>query len=340
MPFSEILGQNDAIRHLKGFFRTGRLPHALLFLGPEGTGRRLAATRLFQAFACEERRAGREPSDDACGRCNACHRVALHVAGPETQGSYPDLHLLEPGAKGTIDNIRSIIRSLSMRSFAGGAKGLILDPADDMRAEHANVLLKTIEEPPDDTLIVLIGTYRTQILPTILSRCIPVRFRPLADEIIVRRLQEAPPKDTTVTPEQARWAAALAQGSLGQAIKALGGEFADLEALARDAVTEELTGKSDPGDWSGRLAAQFKGNRSALPDWLDLMILIHRSALGAVTSALPGSLGSDAGRLRETLDPDDLARRIDGLLQIRRAIDRYAHLEISLDKLIMDLRSP
>ncbi len=340
MPLIEILGQEPAVSQLRSFLRGGRVPHALLFLGPDGTGRRLAASRMFQAFACEKRGRDGFPADDACGACNSCHRIALHVSGEAGAGSYPDLHLLEPGGKGTIDNIREIIRSLSMRTFAGGAKGMILDPADDMRAEHANILLKTIEEPPENTMILLIGESRSQILPTILSRCIPVRFRPLDTELVVKQILAKPPEGITVTPEQARWAATLAQGSLGRALKLLDGEFPRLEALAHDAIEEEITRKSDLGDWSGRIAGEFKGSRQVFMEWLDLLILIHRAALGAGQrgGTLPGGLGRDADRLAGHYGPDDLADRIDAILKIRRAIDVASHLEISIDKLMIDLR--
>jgi len=340
MPLSEVLGQEPAVTQLRSFLRSGRVPHALLLLGPEGTGRRLAASRMFQAFACERRGRDGNPADDACGKCNSCHRIALHVSGEAGAGSYPDLHLLEPGGKGTIDAIREIIRSLSMWTFAGGAKGLILDPADDMRDEHANILLKTIEEPPENTMILLIGESRSQILPTILSRCVPVRFRTLDDDLVVKQILARPPQGVEVTPEQARWAAALAQGSLGRAMKLLDGEFPRLEALAHDAVEEEITLKSDLGDWSGRIAGEFKGNRQVFLEWLDLLILVHRAAMGAGTrgGALPGGLGRDAGRLAGHFGPDDRADRIDSILRVRRAIDGAAHLEISIDKLMIELR--
>lgn len=340
MPFSEVIGQEPAIGQLRRFYRSGRVPHALLFLGPEGTGRRLTATRMFQAFACERRVTGRGPADDACSECNSCHRIALHVSGAEGAGSYPDLHLLEPEGKGTMERIRNVIRSLSMRTFAGGAKGLIIDPADGLKDEYANILLKTIEEPPPETLIILVGESRSQILPTILSRCIPVRFRPIDDGLVERRLMEKPPAGTDVTAEQAQWAAALAQGSLGRAFRLLDGEFPRLAALAHDAVEEEVIRKSDLGDWSSRIAAEFKGNRQVFLEWLDLLILIHRSALGAGTKGgmLPGGLGKDAGRLMDTYEPDDLADRIGSLLAVRKAIDGAAHLEMSIDKLMIELR--
>ncbi len=338
MPLSEVIGQEAAVSRLRNFLASGRVPHALLLLGPEGTGRRFAAARMFQAFACEKRGKNGVPADDACGQCNSCHRIALHTGSPEGFGAYPDLHLLEPGAKGTMDNIRHIIRSLSMRTFAGGAKGLILDPADDMRADHANILLKTIEEPPEETLLLLVGSSRSQILPTILSRCIPVQFSPLDTGLIERHLVAHPPAGTEIDPGQAKWAAALSQGSLGAACRMLGGEFPKLEALTRDAVRETVEAKSAPGDWGGRLAAEFKGNRKSMLDWLDLMVLVFRAALRSGSDPLPGALGQDAAWLAGAIEPDGLADRLDGLLQIRKAIDGTSHLEISIDRLMMELR--
>lgn len=149
--------------------RTSSLPHALLLCGPGGLGKNRFATRLVQTLLCETgpRMGG------ACGQCRSC---LLYAAG-----NHPDQRALspvEPGKAIGIDQVREVTRYLSQTAQYGGYKAVIIDPADQLNANAANSLLKTLEEPPAWSLILLISDRPGRLPATILSRCQRVEFKP------------------------------------------------------------------------------------------------------------------------------------------------------------------
>lgn len=145
----------------------GRLAHGLLLSGPAGVGKRDFARAFAESLLC------RQPSADqgACGQCDACLLIRA--------GTHPDLHLLSPPEDKNqilIDQIRELCRSLVLKSHAGGYKIALVIPADQMNAAAANSLLKTLEEPTANTVLVLITERPARLSATIRSRCQPLRF--------------------------------------------------------------------------------------------------------------------------------------------------------------------
>jgi len=148
-----------------------RLPHALLLCGPPGLGKAEFARELAQSLLCEQPAAG----GTACGKCRSCSRFEA--------SSHPDFYLIEPEEAGKaikVDQIRVLIGHLGLSSHQGGYRVVILQPAEQMNAAAANSLLKTLEEPPANTLIQLITATPSLLPATILSRCQRVVFNPPA----------------------------------------------------------------------------------------------------------------------------------------------------------------
>jgi DNA polymerase-3 subunit delta' len=154
--------QRQEWARLQRVFTSGRLPHALLITGPEGVGKRRFVDVLANSILCQ----ARDSDGTGCGRCRGCDLLLA--------GSHPDLKWIEPEEPGKtirIDRIREYVAGGSLTAQAGGYKIVIVDPAEMMNTAAANSLLKTLEEPVDWTLIVLISS-RPGILPaTIRSRC-------------------------------------------------------------------------------------------------------------------------------------------------------------------------
>src|SRR5277367_908081 len=170
----------------------GRLPHAFLFVGPEGIGKHAFALRLTQALLCE-----RVPESklDPCGQCPGClqvmagtHPDLLHVAKPEDRQELP------------IRVIRDLCIDLGLKPMSGRRKVAIVDDADDLNDEAANAFLKTLEEPPPGSTLILVGTSAEGQLDTILSRCRVVRFDPLPESELAELLLE---QGIAETPEAA-----------------------------------------------------------------------------------------------------------------------------------------
>jgi DNA polymerase-3 subunit delta' len=203
MSFGQIRGQESAVAILKNALSGGRLAHAYLFFGPEGVGKRLTALTLAKAMNCTSPKEVGIP----CERCPSCIKV--------NSSSHADVILLEPeGEVIKIDQVRDMQRRLRYRPLEGGYRACIIESADRLNDAASNALLKTLEEPPDETHLILITSRPHQLLPTILSRCQWVRFKPLSISHIVQILQES----SSLEEEKANFCASLAGGSAGKAL--------------------------------------------------------------------------------------------------------------------------
>ena len=203
MPWHSLRGHDRVVTTLRRALARGRLPHAFLFVGPEGIGKRAFALRLAQALLCER---VPEAELDPCGRCPGClqvmagtHPDLLQVATPEDKHELP------------IRVIRDLCIDLGLKPMSGRRKVAIIDDADDMNDEAANAFLKTLEEPPPGSTLILIGTSAEAQLDTILSRCRVVRFDPLPESELAELLLE---QGIAETPEAATRLARLGEGSV------------------------------------------------------------------------------------------------------------------------------
>ena len=165
--FDQIRGHQKILELLTRVVHAKRLAHAYVFSGLEGIGKRLIARALAKKILCSS---GGEKS---CGTCSSCIQV--------DRASHPDLMMIEP-EKGviTIESIRNLKRELSRKSFSGGYKVCLIDEADKMNLQAENALLKTLEEPTPDTVIILVTGKPYRLLPTVLSRCQHLKFQPLS----------------------------------------------------------------------------------------------------------------------------------------------------------------
>ncbi|MDR9501043.1 MAG: DNA polymerase III subunit delta' [Desulfurivibrionaceae bacterium] len=202
IPLSAVMGQTRAKNLLTSSSAKDKMSHAYLFKGPSGVGKKMLA-RAFAAFInC------RAPQQrEACGSCPSCKKF--------NSGNHPDLHIIEPQGVGIkIDQIRRLQKDLTYPPFEARTRVVILPDIHDTmrRPEVANSLLKTLEEPPPHTLLILTGDEAGSILPTILSRCQIVAFSPLTYREVAGLL--AP----EVEPRQALTLAAVAEGSPGRAL--------------------------------------------------------------------------------------------------------------------------
>jgi DNA polymerase-3 subunit delta' len=197
----------------------GRLSHSFLFVGADGIGKKLFARTLAQCLFCQR---FSDTELDACGECSACKQVAA--------GTHPDFYVIgRPEGKSVLpieliagDTDRrgreGLCYELSRRPMAGHRKIAIIDDAGLMNQESANAFLKTLEEPPPHSLLMLLATNVDALLPTIRSRCQLVRFHPLSADDVSELLVE---QEQVADREEADAIAALSDGSLATALQLL-----------------------------------------------------------------------------------------------------------------------
>lgn len=198
----------------------GRVPQTLLFAGPEGVGKHTIALALAQAINCSKSKDG-----IACGRCSICTRIA--------KGQFSDVAEVDNGdiASISIKSIRERVLDLvGYRPFEGQRRVFIIDPADALSLQAQDALLKTLEEPPPATIIILISVYPDSLRPTVLSRCRRIRFGALTDDEVAQVLTGRHGMD----PALARARASLSGGSVAQALALDGGVLEDDRDAAWD----------------------------------------------------------------------------------------------------------
>jgi DNA polymerase-3 subunit delta' len=265
MQFRDIIGQETEKNQLRQAVREGRIPHAQLFAGPAGVGKLALALAYAQYIACPNR-----SEEDSCGTCPTClqyHKLQhpdLHFAFPIVKGDEGDVcdayaekwrglvaehkyfdlddwyRVMGTETKqGIIYEKESseIMRKLSLKSFAGGYKIMVIWQPEKMNSTCANKLLKLLEEPPEKTLFLLVSEQKEQLLSTILSRVQEVKVPRLSEEVIAAGLQT---EYTWLDSEEAKVIAHMANGSYLEALRQLNDEaangyFDDFVALMRNA---------------------------------------------------------------------------------------------------------
>lgn len=209
MPFQSIIGHQSTIASLQTAVARQRLAHAYLFHGEAAIGKRTTAICFAQALNCE-----RGPSNnrlDACGSCRSCQQIEARTH-PDYFVIEPDRELATPQIK--IEQVREIEQQIMYRPLIGERKICLIDEADRMTIGAANALLKTLEEPPDHSLFLLITSRPAALPATIRSRCQSLRFATPARtdvEAAVILKREMPPAD-------ARLLAMISEGRLGEAL--------------------------------------------------------------------------------------------------------------------------
>jgi DNA polymerase-3 subunit delta' len=359
LGLSRIIGQDHAVGLLNAAFASGRPAHAYLFHGPEGVGKETTALTLAASMNCE--RGGLE----GCGECRACTMAAGL--------SHPDIHLIFPtprdmkpsdlgealaryvrdgyrdqdfGRKLAIISVETVLSEVvaraNQRPYLGPWKVFILADADLMTVEAANTLLKTLEEPPEMTVIVL-TTSRLSALPvTVVSRCQKIPFTRLSRAAVEEILLRDP--RLGMNEADARAAAALSGGSAGRAARVESRSFeAELDNIAAIMTGKRAGDIRSLLDEAEKLA--FRLGRNDQQRVLDLMLLWFRDVLLLANRGGPEARADvlyakhvDAlERQAEVMDVDvtePLIRKID---DARRAIERYSNATIVFTSVLLDV---
>jgi DNA polymerase-3 subunit delta' len=302
-----VIGQMRVKRTLLSALRTDRLAHAYLFYGPEGVGKDALALELARLLQCE--RVG-EGAAEACGECDSCLKAltmqhpdiqlvtALPTGKSEAGGDSPlaklsadDLSVIQEEYRRKAENpyrridipralvikitsIREVRREAALTSFGGKKRVFIISHAEDMEDAAANALLKTLEEPISDCLILMTTSNREALLPTIVSRCQQVRFDPLGEEEITASLIAREGVDQT----HAALIGRLANGSYARALELLQTDVFEERTFAVEFIRDALSGNAARVIDDAERIASWK-NRDQVERFLLTILLWFRDAL-------------------------------------------------------------
>jgi DNA polymerase-3 subunit delta' len=363
MAFSEFRGNPQIVTALRGAMRAGRVPHALLFTGPRGVGKYTLARLFAQAANCERL------TDDSCGECHTCQRIAL-LAEPQRlieQGlaergesadaamvertplilqTHPDVwvvvpdpvRLKSPVARPVlrIGQLRAVQRAAYFQPM-GRRRVFIIDEAETMRWDVANVFLKILEEPPGSATLILTAPSPYSLLPTIVSRCMQFHFAPLPEADVASILKEK----SGLSPANVRLAAQLSEGSPGFALEM----DAEKESKRRSDALKILD-RAVRGEEFGQLFAQTSAIAKDREISFEEQLAVFYSLLSDLLEISSGIATPQIRNLPLRKDLDVLAKKVDTrwVMQALRGFDELAagarrnlNRQLGLDALAAEL---
>ncbi|MDD7023731.1 MAG: DNA polymerase III subunit delta' [Lachnospiraceae bacterium] len=301
--FKDIVGHEQIIWHLKNAVSTGKISHAYMFNGEQGSGKKLLANLFAMTLQCEE--GGTEP----CMKCRSCRQALT--------GNHPDIIRVSHEKPNTIgvEDIRGQVNGdIQIRPYNGKYKIYIISDADRMTVQAQNAILKTIEEPPGYAVLMLLANNADMMLPTILSRCVRLNLKAVKDGDIKEYLM----KNMQIPDYQAEISAAFAQGNVGKAVKLASSD--KFNEMKQDVL--ELLRYMDRMELYEIMDAVKRINayREDMDDFLDLLtvwfrdVLLFKATLDAGSLIFKDELPAIQKRARTS--------SYEGLEEIIRAIDR------------------
>jgi len=340
--FSLLTGNEQVKATLRHLISIGRVPSSLLFAGPEGVGKKEFAIDLARSFVCQN-----TTERLACGECAACRRVgAFNTPTSEKGEDYDHVFFGEHGDVGLVipykrnlrvGAIRALEREANFRPYEARARVFILDDADKMNDAAANALLKTLEEPPSTTHIVLVSSRPAALLATIRSRCQTIRFAPVSEREIATLLS----RQRSFSEKDARLAARIAKGSVARALsfdiagyRSRRGELLDLinKALIQQNRSALIRGSEQLND--AKHKELYEETLETLETLVrDLWLLKNGSDADVINIDIAGDLDT----LAASVSTDKLAATLSEIELLRQSLFVNINRKVATDALFMKM---
>jgi DNA polymerase-3 subunit delta' len=325
MGFSDLIGHQRPIKLLQAMLEGGRLPHALLISGPTGVGKRTLAMKLAQAVNCTG-----NVTDDACGTCRDCGKIE--------RGQHPDVVELMPEGKARkikVEAVRELRSRIAFKAYEGRYKVFIIREADRMGEEASNALLKTLEEPPPESLLVLTTPEESDLLPTIVSRCLRLPLAPLPRSTVESFVAER----MDVSGPVAHLMASMSGGCLGRVLEMDGEKLFDTRRRMLEGIRSLDSRRPGSGlAWAEELAS----NQDMWPEALRLLRFWYRDLMMLAGPASERPLVNEDLRA-ELIDevtgygPGVFISALDEIDRAEDALDRFIRPELVFENLILAL---
>jgi DNA polymerase-3 subunit delta' len=326
--FDSIIEQDLPVRVLTTFLKYGTIPHALLFTGIEGVGKESTALAFAMACNCAGDNAGptRPESGIPCGNCKSCRKIEA--------GNHPDIIRVKPsGPFIKIDQIRSLCQTLAMKPYEAKRRVVIITGAQGMNPAAGNAFLKMLEEPPLRTILVLVATHTSDLLPTIVSRCQQIRFKPISRKKMESVLIERHGIDSG----EAMIITAMAGGSISRALQMHRTHWVnrrnwiirEMDALASGPVNRLLA-----------FSEELSKNKDRLQDSLEVMKSWLRDLV--VGQINPGrvinkDLIPEIQQVSQNINVPALLDKIDAIQETQNAIHSGTNLRLAMEAMVLKL---
>jgi len=305
MTLRDIIGHRRLTTLIARAIERDSLPPTLLFAGPSGVGKWAVARAAAQTVNCVQRVAGSELAVDACGTCRSCDRIA--------RGVHVDVIMLEPDDRASIkiEPVRDLLSKTGFRPFEGRKRVVLIREADTLEPSAQNSLLKSLEEPPPGTMFILTTAVPGALLQTVRSRCMRLRFGRLTAAEVSTALM----RDHGYSDAEARQAAPLADGSLGQALALIDNDLSMFRELAIG-LLQHTAGRSDTQSRVQAASSLHSGGGSAKKERSREEVALVLRLMGSMLRDLEAiNAGADRAVLANPLltgDLEGLARSYSG----------------------------
>ncbi|MBO5610060.1 MAG: DNA polymerase III subunit [Eubacterium sp.] len=327
MDFKQIIGHEDIISRFISSIEADHVSHAYIISGEEGSGRNTLAYCFAKTLQCES------GSTEACGQCKSCKQAE--------SGNHPDIIYIESEEDKNIIPVKQIreelVGTMDIKPYSSRYKIYIIKGGEKMASDAQSALLKTIEEPPEYGIVIILTTQPEKLLPTIRSRCVSVQTRPVKETDIHNYLVGT----LNVPEDKARFAIEYSQGNLGKAIKlATNEEYEALVHLVVDLMSNIF--EMDMEDITSTIqhAENYKMN---INDFLDLMMMWYRDILVLKVTGNPDKIhfNDQYTTIRDQanyLSFNELEAKSKAITAAKERLDAKAKFEDIMRLLIMTLK--
>ena len=324
--FAEIVGHADIIGHMQNAIRAGKISHAYLLAGERGSGKKKLAKTFAMALQCE--RHGIDP----CGECASCKKAL--------SGNHPDILYVrhdKPNSVSVDDSRGQVVSDVEIRPYESPYKVYIIDDASKMTPQAQNALLKTLEEPPAYAVILLLADNAEMLLPTILSRCVMLRLKPVSDseikEFLMNRLH--------VPDYQAEIEASFAQGNACRARKLA--ESSEFMEMVENAVQQVKRSREKEIYEMVDAVRELSAKKQNIQDYLDIYTMwFHDVLMFKATAEIDGLIfKEEAAAIRERASVSSY-EGLEAILEaIRTAEDRLranVNFDLTMELLFLTMK--
>ncbi|MBP3621784.1 MAG: DNA polymerase III subunit delta' [Lachnospiraceae bacterium] len=326
MYFRDIVGHEDIIRHFRSSIEQDKISHAYIISGEVDSGKKMLANAFAATLQCEK------GETEPCGTCKSCIKMA--------SGNHPDIITVSHEKPGiiSVDEVRTqVVDSIATKPYESRYKIYIIPDAQLMNPQAQNAILKTIEEPPEYGIILLLTSNLNKMLETVISRCMVLNTKPVRERDMLEYLM----KKMNLTEDRAYFCLDFAQGNLGKAIKlADNSEYVQVIDSVVDVMKKIQHLDVDELAYALEHMQKFK---MSINDYMDLMMMWYRDVLmlkvtGNIDKLLFKGEYSTMKKQAQVLSYKAIEDKIDAIAKAKTRLDVNANFDITMELLLLTLK--